>query len=360
MRLFTLKFAFLALLPALLGGCANLGQYVQAVGGQMEVMERSQPIESVINDPQTNPKLKQKLETALEIRDFASKDLGLPENNSYRKYADLKRPFATWNVFATPEFSTRPKTWCFVIVGCVSYRGYFSKEDAEAYGKELRDQGYDVMVAGIPAYSTLGHFDDPVLNTFINYRERDLARLIFHELGHQITYVNGDSVFNESMATAIEQEGLRRWAAQTGQSGYENVDDLRLQRKTQVVNLVMKYRKQLNELYASNLGIEEKRQAKAELFKELVAEHEQLKASWGGHSEFDAWFKHDLNNAKIASLSLYTQLVPAFHALLKKDGNDLPAFYQDVKKLAKLPKEQRMKILHGLTDRPLLADAQQP
>jgi predicted aminopeptidase len=357
MRVFDLKSVLGACLLVCLSGCANLGHYAQAIGGQLEIMQRSQPIEAVLNAPETAPQLKQKLATVLEIRDFASKELGLPDNGSYRNYADLQRPYVTWNVYATPEFSTQPVTWCFVIAGCVSYRGYFSKEEAEHAGDDLRRQGHDVLVAGIPAYSTLGHFDDPVLNTFIGYGELELAHLIFHELAHQIAYASDDSVFNESLATAIELEGIRRWMAHRGHkeaAGYE----ARRQKKTQIVTLVMSYRAKLDSLYSSAADLDTKRQIKGKLIQELLREHETLKFSWGGHSEFDAWFSRDLNNAKIASLSLYTQLVPTFLAFLGKHSDNLPAFYADVKVIASLPKDERTRRLRQLGESSFHASAE--
>ena len=341
-----------------LSGCTNLGHYAQAVGGHLEIMQRSQPIEAVLNAPETPPQLKQKLATVLEIRDFASKELGLPDNGSYRNYADLKRPYVTWNVYATPEFSTKPVAWCFVIAGCVSYRGYFSKEEAEHFGDDLRRQGYDVLVAGIPAYSTLGHFDDPVLNTFIGYGELQLAHLIFHELAHQVAYATDDSAFNESLATAVELEGIRRWMAHRAQGKEEEGDAVRRQKKTQLVTLVMTYRAKLDSLYSSATDVDTKRQTKGRIIQELRGEYETLKISWGGRSEFDAWFSRDLNNAKIASLSLYTQLVPTFLAFLEKHNDNLPAFYDDVKVIAGLPKDERTRRLRQLSESPFHASAQ--
>lgn len=341
-----------------LSGCANLGHYVQAVGGHLEIMQRSQPIEAVLNAPETPPQLKQKLATVLEIRDFASKELGLPDNGSYRNYADLKRPYVTWNVYATPEFSTKPVAWCFVIAGCVSYRGYFSKEEAEHFGDDLRRQGYDVLVSGIPAYSTLGHFDDPVLNTFVGYGELQLAHLIFHELAHQVAYATDDSVFNESLATAVELEGIRRWMAHRAQGKEEEGYAARRQKKTQLVTLVMTYRAKLDSLYSSATDVDTKRQTKGRIIQELRREYETLKISWGGHSEFDAWFSRDLNNAKIASLSLYTQLVPTFLAFLEKHSDNLPAFYADVKVIAGLPKDERTRRLRQLSESSFHASAQ--
>jgi len=199
------------MVAASLSGCANIGYYFQAVGGQMEIWNRSRPIEKLVGDERTDARLRERLSLVLKVREFASRELALPDNQSYRKYADLQRPFAVWNVFATKEFSIAPVEWCFPFAGCVAYRGYFSEEGAGQFAAGLRSQGHDVFVAGIPAYSTLGWFDDPVLNTFIFYPDAEIARLTFHELAHQVVYVSGDTVFNESFATAVELEGVDRW-----------------------------------------------------------------------------------------------------------------------------------------------------
>jgi predicted aminopeptidase len=210
------KSAALLVLPILLAGCANLPYYFQSVRGQLDIWSRQKHIEELIANPHTAEPLRKKLRTVITIREFASTELGLPRNSSYRRYANLERPYAVWNVFAAPEFSIQPRQWCFVFAGCVNYRGYFHKGDAEAFAAEIQTEGYDVFVGGVPAYSTLGYFPDPVLNTFVNYPDPHLARLIFHELAHQVVYVRDDSVFNESFAVAVEQEGMRRWLARYG------------------------------------------------------------------------------------------------------------------------------------------------
>jgi len=277
----------------------------------------------------------------LRIRRFASRELGLPDNGSYKSYADLGRQYALWNVFAAPEFSLEPVNSCFVFVGCVSYRGYFSEADAQAEGAARRAQGYDVYVGGVPAYSTLGWFDDPVLNTFIQYPEAGLARLMFHELAHQVLYVKNDTRFNESFAATVEQAGVERWLAQNG-SDRDRAVYGRLQRmRREFVALVVKYRAIVEQYYRQDLPVEEKRLGKARRFAEMEEEYRQLKASWGGFAGYDRWFAGKPNNATLASVALYTELVPAFQALLRRVGGDLPRFYAAAKGLAKLPKEER-------------------
>ena len=205
----------LALL-ALLSGCATIEYYAQAISGHLDVIRRAHPIEEQLLASDTSARLRAQLERVLALREFASRELALPDNGSYRRYADVGRPFALWNVFAAPEFSVDPKLSCFPIAGCIAYRGYYAEAYAQRYGREMRGRGYDVFVFGVPAYSTLGWFDDPVLNTFVYYPEAELARLLFHELAHQVAYARSDTVFNESFAVTVEEEGVRRWLASHG------------------------------------------------------------------------------------------------------------------------------------------------
>ncbi|MEO5574095.1 MAG: aminopeptidase [Gammaproteobacteria bacterium] len=348
-----MKFTILIFLvsPALLAmlvGCSNLGYYLDSVRGQMNVWQSAQPIVAVLESPQTQASVKLKLTTVLKIREFASRELHLPDNRSYRDYADLKRPYVIWNVFATAEFSIEPQEWCFAFAGCVNYRGYFSKEDAQQFAAGLRKQGYDVYVGGVSAYSTLGWFNDPVLNTFINYPDTELARLIFHELAHQVTYVRDDSTFNESFAVTVEQEGMRRWLAQVGTAEQRTAFAAAEHRKKGFITLIQKARSDLEKTYVSLLSDAEKRTAKAHIFQGLQQEYQQLKITWGGFSRFDQWFDQDLTNAHLASVAIYTQLVPAFDKLLAENNDDLPRFYEAVKKLGGLPKDVRIARLHEL------------
>src|SRR6476661_4621254 len=209
-------------LAALVVGCSNLGYYVQAAHGQFSLLAEAKPIDDWLSDPEVSDKLKGKLSKVQEIRRFAARELSLPDNDSYKTYADLKRPYVLWNVVATSEFSLEPLQWCFPIAGCVNYRGYYSKAEAQAYANELREQHYDVQIGGVPAYSTLGFFNDPVLSTFIQYPEGELARLVFHELAHQVVYAQGDSRFNESFAVAVEEVGVERWLAKHGDEKMRN------------------------------------------------------------------------------------------------------------------------------------------
>lgn len=341
----TLLLAAIMNLMIWLSACTNLPYYAQAIDGHFGVIHRSQPISKVIANPDIDPKLKHSLTKVVQLREFASRELKLPDNLSYTSYADLERPFVVWNVFAAPELSAKLKEWCFVQVGCVNYRGFFSQESAERYAEELREEGYDVHVGGIRAYSTLGWFSDPVLNTFIGYSEMDLARLIFHELAHQVMYVSGDTVFNESFATAVEHEGIKRWFERSGTATEQIALAARQERETIFTGLVLKHRKRLQELFQSDLSDTEKRIRKAHIFDELRAEFLHLKAGRNDLSSYDRWFSQSLNNALLATVSIYTQFLPAFQGILKEHDRDMERFFDTVTKLSKLPKHERNLIL---------------
>ena len=324
-----------------ISGCTQLDYYAQSVRGQLDIWRREKPMQDVIDDTVSPQALRDKLALALKAREFASAELGLPQNQSYRRYADLRRPFVVWNVFAAPEFSTQPVQWCFVMAGCVNYRGYFSKADAEAFAAEAGAQGNDVHVGGVPAYSTLGWFADPVLNTIVNYPAVELARIIFHELSHQVVYVKDDSVFNESFAVAIEREGLRRWLAKYGSAQDRQVFEKKQGYRADFIALVQTYRERLAALYKQRIAADAMRASKQQLFDDMQRDYSKLKASWGGFSGYDRWFAQKPNNAMLASVSIYTQRVPAFEAMLREHGGDLPGFFMAVKALARLDKAAR-------------------
>ena len=341
------RFALL-LLIAVLNGCASPLYYAQAVQGQMEILTKRRPVEEVLVDPATPPETRQQLELVRQLRDFASRELLLPDNRSYRTYADLQRPFVVWDVFATPELSLEPKRWCFLVAGCVPYRGYFTRDQAEQFAAGLKRKGYDVYVSGVPAYSTLGWFNDPLLNTFIHRSEAELAGLLYHELAHQKIYVSGDSAFNESFATVIELEGVKRWFQQSGNAKEAAAYRQKIQRREEFTALVLKHRARLKEIYASTLIDAEKRMAKARVFEELRNDYAKLKTSWNGYAAFDNWFKQNLNNAHLAAIGLYSQYVAAFQALLAQHGGDLATFFREVERLAQIPPHERVVALQAL------------
>ena len=333
----------LAALGALvsLSSCTSIGYYAQAVSGHIDVIWHAVPIEQRLHEADTPAPLKDKLARVLVIRDFASRELSLPDNDSYRRYTDLGRPYVLWNVFAAPEFSVSPVQSCFPFAGCVSYRGFYSEDGARDYADALVREGDDVYVGGVTAYSTLGWFSDPVLSTFINYPEPEVARIVFHELAHQEVYIKGDTVFNESFAVAVEEEGLRRWLDREGTDAQRSAYSDSRKRQAEFAALVLKYRARLADFYAKPLATDEKREGKRRVFEEMNGEYAALKASWGGFAGFDRLIARGLNNAFLVSIASYTELLPAFRALLAQNNGDLPAFYRAVKDLTKLEKPER-------------------
>lgn len=330
----------LCVTTALIGGCAQLGYYVQAAHGQYQLLSDAKPIDDWLADPDVTGNLKARLVKVKEIRSFAASELGLPDNDSYKTYTQLTRPFVLWNVVATPELSLRPREWCFPVAGCANYRGYFSKEVAQEYAESLRLEHYDVQVSGVPAYSTLGWFSDPVLSTFIQYPDGALARLIFHELAHQVVYAKGDTQFNESFATAVEQAGVERWLAARGDESARVAHAQFEGRKRGFLELLLKTRKALEANYLRAVDDAEKRRNKAEIFLKLKDEYQILKASWGGYAGYDRWFAEPLSNAHLVSIATYHDLVPGFRALLAHEQS-FERFYAAVRALALLDKNER-------------------
>lgn len=341
------RIALALIAAALVSGCETLGYYVQAVGGQFSLLARARPVGEWLGDSATPAPLRAKLETALAIREYASRELALPDNASYRRYADLGRPFVVWNVVAAPEFSTRALQSCFPVAGCVSYRGFFAREDAERYAANLRQDGSDVQVAGVPAYSTLGWFDDPLLSTFIRYPDTELARLVFHELAHQVIYVRDDTTFNESFAVAVEEAGVRRWLAATGREAELSGFVAAQRRKADFIALIAAARERLDRLYASRIAPEAMRERKRAEFDALKQDYAALKRRWGGFAGYDRFIEAP-NNALLAAMAAYTEQVPAFERLLEREGGDLARLYARVKELAALGKDERERRLAGL------------
>lgn len=340
---------FLLVPLLLLSGCSHFGYYAHAIQGQLELSRRAIPLPQVLADAGTDPVVARQLKRAQAAREFASRELHLPDNGSFRGYADLGRPFALWNVFATPELSVEPVTWCFPVAGCVAYRGYFSEEAAREEAAALAARGLDVYVAGIPVYSTLGWFDDPLLNTFIHYPEAELVGLIFHELAHQVVYVPGDSAFNEAFASVVEEEGVKRWFARQGEAGALARWQQGRERKQAFQALLQRTRDRLAAAYAAAPDIDAARTAKAAILREAEREYESLRAAWGGYTGYDRWFRSTpLNNAKLTSVTLYADQVPALRALLAQVDYDLPRFYQAARRLGHLAPEARATALARL------------
>ncbi len=320
---------------SLLAGCSSGTYYWQGIRGQMDLLERAQPISEVMVSTQ-DPALKRKLERVLSVREFASRELGLPDNASYRTYADVGRRFVLWNVFATPELSLRPRQWCFPVAGCVNYRGYFEEAGARDEAARFTATGDDVYVGGVPAYSTLGYFNDPLLSTFVRYPDTEVARLIFHELAHQVAYAKDDTVFNESFAVSVEEEGVARWLAAQNDPALTAQFEATQRHRDGFRALVTRTRARLSKVYAGGESDPVKRTEKASAFAAMRAEYAALKTEWGGYSAYDSWFAQGPTNAGLAAVGLYTQKVPEFRALLASVDGDLPRFYAKVKDLAAL------------------------
>lgn len=335
-------------LVLLLAGCADMRYYGQSVAGHLQLMWAARPIDDWLADPNTPPALTQRLRQAQDIRRFAATELHLPDNASYHRYANLHRRHVVWNVVAAPEFSLTLKTWCFPVAGCVGYRGYFSEPDAQAQAQSLRAEGLEASVYGVPAYSTLGWMNwlggDPLLNTFIHYPEGEVARLVFHELSHQVLYVSGDTVFNESFATAVERLGGARWLQQKGSvkahSDYAAFDA----RRQQFRALTRATRDRLADIYKQNSPLAHVNKAQAAMKSEAMQEFKRgyaaLKTSWGGYSGYDAWVAQ-ANNAAFGAQAAYDELVPGFEALFEREGRDWLKFYDAVRQLAKRPSQER-------------------
>src|SRR5882672_12484137 len=299
--------AILAL--ALLAGCESVSYYGQAIGGHLKLLSAARPVDSWLADPQTPPELKERLETARRIREFATRELHLPDNASYTAYADVGRRFAVYNVFAAPKFSVEAKAECFPVTGCVAYRGFFSEKDALRHAEKLRAEGYDVYVGGILAYSTLGWFDDPLLSTFIRYPESQVARLVFHELAHQVVYAKNDTTFNESFAVTVEDEGVRRWLESQQRGAELEAFRAAQQRKREFYARVQETRERLKTIYASHLPREQ-------MLEQKRGELERLRAA------FPNVVPAEPNNAFLVSVALYTELVPPFERLLAASGGN--------------------------------------
>ncbi len=356
MRLPKPALAVLAIAVLGVSGCSTMAYYWQSVSGHLELMNAARPLPEWLSDSHTPEKLKARLALAQRIRSFAVSELHLPDNASYQRYADLQRKAVVWNVTAAPALSLKPETWCFPVAGCVGYRGYFDEKEARAEAARLQATGLDVHVYGVPAYSTLGWMNwaggDPLLSTFVGYPEGDLARLIFHELAHQVLYVQDDTPFNESFATAVERLGVARWLAASG-SDKARADYAALeQQRKQFRALTQATRRELNAIYESKTtpapGRQEKLAMKSVAMEKFRASYAELKKSWtapaGTTAGYDRWVAQ-ANNASFGAQAAYDELVPGFEALFARSGGNWPVFYDEVRQLAGQPKAERQKIL---------------
>jgi predicted aminopeptidase len=335
------RHALARLLAVLVAASALPGCYVlQAAAGQSDVLGRSEPIEKLLADPTTPAPLLERLDLVVESRRFAIEELGLPDGRSFRKYADLGRPYAVWNVVAAPEFSVTPRRWCYPVAGCVAYRGYFDEARAVATARRLDARGDDVTVGGVATYSTLGYLPDPVFNTMLGWRETRLVGTVFHELAHEHLYVPGDSEFNEAFASVVEQEGVRRWLAARGREGEFEAYRTSLVREAEFAGLLREARERLRRLYASGAPSAQLWADKQGEFGRLKFEYSLLRARWGGYAGYDAWFARPLNNAHLAAVATYHDCVPGLQRELEAAGS-LEAFYVRVEELAALARAER-------------------
>jgi predicted aminopeptidase len=321
-------------------GCGTL--YVaQAAKGQLQLLSARKPIDRVLANPRTPPELRARLESVQAAREFAWRELGLPNNKSYTTYADLGREYVVWTVTATPEFSVEPQEWCFPVVGCVAYRGYFKEASARKFAARWHARGFDTMVDGTPAYSTLGKFNDPILNTMMSYGDDELASILFHELSHQLIYIADDTAFNEAFAVAVEQEGLARWLKSRGRESELVRYRKRRERQAESLGVIRRYRAELKTLYASGIADDVMRSRKASVFARLVEELGAIDRRYSVRSGIVEDLQGHPNNARLASLATYYDCVPGFERMLAENDHDLPRFYAAVRELAKLPRAER-------------------
>jgi predicted aminopeptidase len=360
----TLLVLLLVVVVTAVSGCQTIGFYAQAAKGQFQIFAHQEVIDKLVADPKTPAPLRQQLRLIEQLRAFAKDQLKLPVDGNYRKYVDVHRPYVVWNVQAAPQFSLQPRTWWYPLVGSLEYRGYFSERGARKYAARIVKKGDDVYVDGVEAYSTLGWFKDPVLNTFIDRSEPELAEVIFHELGHRRVFARGDTDFNEAYATTVGQEGARRWLRASGKTNLLERYAVALQRNDQFVHLIMSTREQLEKVYGDTLDKDGKvraakvpplpparlKEAKQRVFMGLRSQYEQLKISWGGYSGYDDWFAHELNNAQLNTIANYYDFLPAFKRLLELNGGDMEKFYQEVERLSKMDKDTRHQWLRDLAD----------
>ena len=329
-----------------LSGC-GVGYLLQAGRGQWQLLQARKPVDALIANPSTEASLKSRLELAQAARDFASRELALPDNRSYRSYSALGRDYVVWNVVAAPEFSVAPKRWWFPFTGSIAYRGYFREANARRYAAGLASRGYDTYVGGVSAYSTLGKFADPLLDTMLRYGDLQLIGTMFHELAHQLIYVAGDSEFNEAFAMSVERAGVARWLAAQGKgdelAGYRE----RMRQQAALQHILADGRVQLARLYAEPLGADAMRARKQQEMTAIVAAVRDYERQAKLRSGYDAWFEAGLNNAQLASVATYFDCVPGFERLLEAHHGNLPEYYAAVRALARGPAAGRRALCAG-------------
>jgi predicted aminopeptidase len=345
----SVKAALLVLLSIALVSCETVGYYSQAARGQLTIVFGREDIQQLLKAQQDLPdELVEKFAKVMAIREFAEIELGLPVGGNYSSYVDIEREHVVWNVFAAPEFSVDPVNWCHPIAGCVAYRGYFSEQSALSYAAKLEEDGFDVYTGGVDAYSTLGWFEDSLLSTVLNRADYQLAGLIFHELAHQLVYLPSNTTFNESFATAVEREGVRRWLTKSNEVSNIDAAVLGYDRQQQFVDLVADYRDRFESLYKQETNEPSMRSQKLELQQALREEYAALKLQWEGYEGYDGWFSESLNNAQLSTVASYNDLLPFFAAVFEKSNQDFSAFYAEVSRLADLPEQERDELVAAI------------
>lgn len=344
-----IKLSCSLLLIILNTGCSTLSWYQHVAEGQMELLSQRRPIDEVLNDKSVSATVHAKLKLVQSARKFATQKLLLPDNKSYNSYADLGRPYALWNVFATQPLSLNPKQWCHPFVGCISYRNYYAQIPAQLYADELSAQGLDVYVGGASAFSTLGWFEDPVLSTMLRWEDYDLVGTLFHEMAHEMFYIKGETALNESLAKAVEQEGLHRWMKSHAKPEEFKKYRNEIKQKKQFVAMVLKIREQLEVIYASEKNDEEKLIAKRDSYRQLRKNYIELRKQWGGNGAYDRWVFSGVNNAKIQAVATYYDYVPFFRRMIVESGGDLARFYQQLDKLVAMGKHERQLFINDRT-----------
>jgi len=335
---------FFAVSVTTLQGCSSFSYYRQAIAGQYEILSHRVEIETLISNDDTPGKLRTKLETVLQVRAFSENEMAMDVGSNYSQYSDLQRDYVVWNVSASPALSLTPHQWCYPIVGCQSYRGYFHQEMAEEEAANFQQKDYDTWVGGVSAYSTLGWFEDPVLNTFIFRNDADLAALLIHELSHQILYIKGDTAFNESFATAVEIEGLKRWLKKVEQENLLRAYQQKREEKTFFIETVSETTVKLKALYSSELSDNDKKIKKNQIISMLQERYRKAIADKSLRGYYVHWFD-EVNNAKLASISNYYNYVPAFSAMIADVNGDMATFYKQAKALGEKDKKGRDKLL---------------
>lgn len=355
------RLTLLALIvPLLLQGCESAKYYTQAIHGQLKILHARESIDSVLADVSIDEEVKSKLNLISDAKQFANVTLSLPTEDLYTSFVQLDSPYVVWNVFAALPFSISPKTWCYPVIGCLSYRGYFAEEDAIHYAAKLKRKGYEVFVGGISAYSTLGWFNDPILSSFLYRNDEQLAGLLFHELSHQLLYFDGDTTFNESFATTVELEGIKRYLNKPEQQTRYNNYLLTQHHRQQFITLMIDYRYKLNTLYQSTKSEAQMIAGKEQLFNELKTDYHAMSEHWPSSNNYTHWLNNQLNNAKLNTLATYHTLVKPLQQLLHQHRNDLPAFYNACLAMKEWDKQRRHDYLLSLNSGDLSINASSP